>query len=109
MGCTLIAAASAIHGASRSPVVGQKRRWPSRRSVLMASRSGRFAHAALAVALAGCAFGPDFVPPAPQLPAASYTGEPVDPWLLQPPDPNWWAVFRDPILTDLERRVAAQN
>src|SRR6266404_5575988 len=70
----------------------------------------RFAYAALAVALAGCAFGPDFVPPAPQLPEGSYTGEPAtDPWLQQPPDPSWWAVFRDPILIDLERRVAAEN
>src|SRR5215475_8581233 len=75
----------------------------------MAWRIGRFAPAALAVALAGCAFGPDFVPPAPQLPSGSYTGEPADPWLQQPPDPNWWSVFRDPILTDLERRVAAEN
>jgi NodT family efflux transporter outer membrane factor (OMF) lipoprotein len=75
----------------------------------MASWIGRFAHAALAVALAGCTFGPDFVPPAPQLSAGSYTGEPVDRWVQQPPDPNWWAVFRDPILTDLERRVAAEN
>jgi NodT family efflux transporter outer membrane factor (OMF) lipoprotein len=75
----------------------------------MAWRIGRFAPAALAAALAGCAFGPDFVPPAPQLPAGSYTGEPADPWLQQPPDPNWWAVFRDPILTELERRVTAEN
>src|SRR5262249_15623371 len=104
-GCLLIVAASAICGSSRSPVVGQK---PSQRSILYASRIGQFAHAALAVALAGCTLGPDFVP-APQLPAASYTGEPIDPWLQQPPDPSWWAVFRDPILTDLERRVAAEN
>jgi NodT family efflux transporter outer membrane factor (OMF) lipoprotein len=77
----------------------------------MRSRIGRCAHAALAVALAGCTFGPDFVPPDPQLPAGSYSGEPatLDPRLQRPPDPVWWAVFRDPILTDLERRVAAEN
>jgi NodT family efflux transporter outer membrane factor (OMF) lipoprotein len=77
----------------------------------MAWRIARFAVAALMAALTGCTFGPDFVPPQPQLPAGSYEGEPaiVDPWLQQPPDPNWWAVFRDPILTDLERRVAAEN
>jgi NodT family efflux transporter outer membrane factor (OMF) lipoprotein len=109
MGWMLIAAASAIRSACRSHVVGQKRRWPSRRSILSASRIGRFAPAVLAVALAGCTFGPDFVPPAPELPAASYAAEPIDPWLQQPPDPNWWAVFRDPILTELERRVAAEN
>jgi NodT family efflux transporter outer membrane factor (OMF) lipoprotein len=62
-------------------------------------------------ALAGCTVGPDFVPPDPQLPPGSYSGEPAatDPWLQQPPDPSWWAAFRDPILTDLERRVAAEN
>jgi len=109
MGCMLIAAGSAIHGASQSPVVGQKTRWSSGPSVLMVSRIGRFAPAVLAVALGGCALGPDFIPPAPQLPAGSYMGDPVDPWLQQPPDPNWWAMFRDPILTDLERRVAAEN
>jgi outer membrane protein TolC len=44
------------------------------------------------------------------LTADSYAGEPAtDPWLQQPPDPIWWAVFRDPVLTDLERRVAAEN
>jgi NodT family efflux transporter outer membrane factor (OMF) lipoprotein len=77
----------------------------------MASRIGRFAHAALAAALAGCTFGPDFVSPDPRLSAGSYSGAPaiVDPWLQQPPDPMWWAVFRDPILTSLERRIAAEN
>jgi NodT family efflux transporter outer membrane factor (OMF) lipoprotein len=110
-GCLPIAAASAVHGGSRFPVVGRKRRRPSQRSVLTVRRIARFATAALTAALAGCMVGPDFLPPDPQLPAASYTGEPaaVDPWLQQPPDPNWWAVFRDPILTDLERRVAGEN
>ena len=77
----------------------------------MAWRIGRFVTAALTAALTNCTFGPDFLPPDPQLPAGSYTGEPgtVDPWLQHPPDPNWWAVFRDPVLTDLERRVAAEN
>jgi outer membrane protein TolC len=55
-------------------------------------------------------FGPDFIPPDSRLPADSYAGEPAtDPWLQQPPDPIWWAMFRDPVLTDLERRVAAEN
>jgi NodT family efflux transporter outer membrane factor (OMF) lipoprotein len=92
------------------PVV-QKRRRPSRRSISMASRIRRFAHAALTATLAGCTLGPDFVPPASQLPAGSYLDEPAtaDRWLQQPTEPSWWAVFRDPILTDLERRVAAEN
>jgi NodT family efflux transporter outer membrane factor (OMF) lipoprotein len=77
---------------------------------LTARRIARFASAALTAALTGCTLGPDFLPPHPPLPAASYTGEPaIAPWLQQPPDPNWWAVFHDPILTDLERRVAAEN
>jgi len=110
VGCLLIAAASAIHGSSQFPGVAQKRQRRPRPSILPASWIGRFAHSALAVALAGCTFGPDFVPPPPQLPEGSYTGEPeTGPWLQQPPDPSWWAVFRDPILTDLERRVAAEN
>jgi len=88
-GCLLIAGASAIHGSSQSSGVAQKRQRRSQRSVLMASRIARFAYAALAVALAGCAFGPDFVPPAPQLPEGSYTGEPAtDPWLQQTAGPE---------------------
>jgi NodT family efflux transporter outer membrane factor (OMF) lipoprotein len=77
----------------------------------MASPIGRFARVAVMAAVAGCTVGPDFAPPDPQLPAGSYSGEPATtgPWLQQPPDPSWWAVFRDPILTDLERRIAAEN
>jgi NodT family efflux transporter outer membrane factor (OMF) lipoprotein len=109
-GCLPIAAAAAVHGSSRSSPITQTRQRPSRRGVLTAWRVSRFATAALTAALTGCTVGPDFLPPDPQLPAASYTAEPaVAPWLQQPPDPNWWGVFRDPILTDLERRVAAEN
>jgi NodT family efflux transporter outer membrane factor (OMF) lipoprotein len=108
---SLIAAAAAIHGSSQSSRIVRRRQQPSRRSVFTAWRIARFAAAALTAALAGCTVGPDFLPPDPQLPAGSYTGVPtaVDPWLQQPPDPNWWVVFRDPILIDLERRVAAEN
>jgi NodT family efflux transporter outer membrane factor (OMF) lipoprotein len=68
------------------------------------------AYAAVTVVLAGCTVGPDFVPPNPRLPAGTHTGEPVtDPRLQQSPDPSWWAVFHDPVLTDLERRVAGEN
>ena len=79
--------------------------------ISMASRIiRRLVHAAIMVALAGCTVGPDFVPPKQQLPADSYSGEPVtDDLSLQPPAPGWWAVFGDPILIDLERRVAAEN
>ena len=33
----------------------------------------------------------------------------ADARLPPPTDPAWWAVFRDPVLTDLERRVADAN
>jgi NodT family efflux transporter outer membrane factor (OMF) lipoprotein len=60
---------------------------------------------------AGCTVGPDFVPPDSQLPAASFEGGTAGRGArpAEPADPAWWAVFRDPILTDLERRIAAEN
>jgi NodT family efflux transporter outer membrane factor (OMF) lipoprotein len=61
---------------------------------------------------AGCSVGPNFVSPNPHLPETSFTGDRgaiADARLPPPTDPEWWAVFRDPILTDLERRVAAAN
>jgi NodT family efflux transporter outer membrane factor (OMF) lipoprotein len=76
-------------------------------------RKGRI-FAALLVPLlaAGCSVGPNFVPPDPQLPETSFTGDRgavADARLPPPTDPEWWGVFRDPILTDLERRVATAN
>jgi NodT family efflux transporter outer membrane factor (OMF) lipoprotein len=71
--------------------------------------------AALIVPLlaAGCSVGPNFVPPDPQLPQTSFTGDKgvavADARLPPPTDPAWWGVFRDPILTDLARRVADAN
>jgi NodT family efflux transporter outer membrane factor (OMF) lipoprotein len=61
--------------------------------------------------LGGCTLGPNFVEPDPHLPDnATFTGQPVsDAHLPAPTDPNWWNVFRDPILTNLENRVAAAN
>jgi NodT family efflux transporter outer membrane factor (OMF) lipoprotein len=61
--------------------------------------------------LGGCTLGPNFVEPDPHLPDnATFTGQPVsDAHLPAPTDPNWWNVFRDPILTNLETRVAAAN
>ncbi|MCL2429815.1 MAG: efflux transporter outer membrane subunit [Alphaproteobacteria bacterium] len=63
--------------------------------------------ASAAAVLAGCALGPDFAPPDPKLPQAAYAED--EPWLIAPPDPEWWAGFHDPVLTSLERRVAAEN
>jgi NodT family efflux transporter outer membrane factor (OMF) lipoprotein len=63
--------------------------------------------------LAGCMVGPDFVMPDPHLPETSFNGDngvPVSDARLPPPtDPTWWAVFHDPVLTDLERHVAEAN
>jgi outer membrane protein TolC len=63
--------------------------------------------------VAGCMVGPDFAPPDPQLPETSFNGDAgvavSDARLPPPTDPTWWAVFRDPILTDLEHRVADAN
>jgi NodT family efflux transporter outer membrane factor (OMF) lipoprotein len=71
--------------------------------------------AALAAPLlaSGCTVGPNFVPPDPQLPQTSFMDDKAvvaaDARLPRPTDPAWWAVFRDPILTDLARRVADAN
>jgi NodT family efflux transporter outer membrane factor (OMF) lipoprotein len=62
---------------------------------------------------AGCVVGPDFVPPNPHLPEVSFSGDPArvvpDAKLPTPTDPTWWRVFRDPVLTNLEQRVATAN
>jgi NodT family efflux transporter outer membrane factor (OMF) lipoprotein len=72
-----------------------------------------FAAAGLAAAIAGCTVGPNFVEPNPHLPEVSFFGDkgkPVETALLpQPTDPTWWKVFRDPVLTGLEQRVADAN
>ena len=62
---------------------------------------------------AGCTVGPDFAPPDPQLPQTSFADDKgvavADARLPPPTDPAWWAAFRDPVLTDLARRVADAN
>jgi NodT family efflux transporter outer membrane factor (OMF) lipoprotein len=62
---------------------------------------------------AGCTVGPDFAPPNPHLPEVSFSGDPAravpDARLPPPTDPTWWRVFRDPVLTNLEQRVATAN
>ncbi len=61
--------------------------------------------------LGGCSVGPDFVEPNPHLPDnTTFTGQAVsDARLPAPTDPNWWNVFGDPVLTNLESQVAAAN
>jgi NodT family efflux transporter outer membrane factor (OMF) lipoprotein len=75
-------------------------------------RTPRYLLSALAaLMLGGCALGPNFVEPASVLPdSATFDGKVVSDAHLPPPtDPNWWNVFRDPVLTRLESRVAEAN
>lgn len=72
-----------------------------------------FSSALLAVALAGCTVGPDFVRPEPSVPA-NFSGAAPSP---ETPAPvvddedlaRWWLVFGDPALSDLEDRAATVN
>ena len=73
----------------------------------------------VATALAGCAMGPEYVSPLPPIvESKSYldNGTKVKAPLKvlagttsDEPEAEWWRVFRDPILTKLEARVAEQN
>ena len=68
-----------------------------------------------AVVLSGCTMGPDFKRPDWASPASWLTGpkEALKPArsiaVAEPVDADWWKLFGDPILTGLERRVAAEN
>ncbi len=63
--------------------------------------------------LGGCALGPNFEKPSPWSPASWFRSEPPSKLaslpVAEPVDPNWWRVFKDPVLTGLMRRVAASN
>ncbi len=67
--------------------------------------------AALATALAGCVVGPDYHRPPALVPAAYKEAKGWQPAL--PADAMkrgaWWAIYRDPVLDRLERRVAISN
>jgi len=66
---------------------------------------------ATAAMLAGCTVGPDFVQPDSHLPDhKTFAGRTFsDAHLPKPTDPTWWKVFGDPVLTNLESRVAEAN
>src|SRR5580704_10609758 len=63
--------------------------------------------------VAGCTVGPNFVQPDSHLPEKSFFGDNGQPAAAMrapaPTDPLWWKVFRDPVLTSLEQRVADAN
>jgi NodT family efflux transporter outer membrane factor (OMF) lipoprotein len=63
--------------------------------------------AAALAGLAGCNAGPDFAPPDPALPRDAFSGGAAR--NVPPPSPTWWKAFRDPVLTELEDRVASAN
>jgi len=67
--------------------------------------------AAMLVMLSGCTLGPDFTEPNAHLPDnTTFNGQPVsDAHLPAPTDPNWWRIFGDPVLTNLESRIADAN
>jgi NodT family efflux transporter outer membrane factor (OMF) lipoprotein len=66
-------------------------------------------------ALTGCTVGPDFKRPDWISPESWFGGRkeavqrPVSIPVEEPIDADWWALFHDPVLTGLERRVAAEN
>ena len=72
----------------------------------------------IGVALAGCTVGPDYQRPSLWSPASWFQGSPAPDQsatratsvpVAEPVDPEWWAVFGDPVLTGLMRRAAASN
>ncbi|MGH6817892.1 MAG: efflux transporter outer membrane subunit [Methylovirgula sp.] len=66
----------------------------------------------LALLLAGCAVGPNFSPPVSGLPQQWFfsKAQKLEPTpSVVPPDPDWWALFKDRELIALERRVALAN
>ncbi len=68
-----------------------------------------------AASLPGCTLGPDFKKPEWASPSSWFAGpkEVVTPPpsipVAEPVDCDWWMLFHDPMLTDLERRVASEN
>ncbi len=59
--------------------------------------------------LSGCSVGPDFTPPQNGLPSKPFAAPGASGAMTEPPNPDWWAIFRDPVLTGLEQQVAAAN
>lgn len=68
--------------------------------------------ATLTMLVAGCAVGPDYQRPSAAVPA-SYKEAPEGWKVAQPADRtdrgNWWSIYNDPQLDDLENRLNASN
>ncbi|MHB8885781.1 MAG: efflux transporter outer membrane subunit [Methylovirgula sp.] len=95
-----------------------RRACPAAGALCHALRFGPLLSSLLGVLLAGCAVGPNFVPPDPGLPQTSFLAastrestqkDAARSTLLAPPNPDWWSIFHDPRLTSLEQRVAESN
>jgi NodT family efflux transporter outer membrane factor (OMF) lipoprotein len=82
---------------------------PTRRTLALA------ALLASASTLAGCTMGPDFERPSWASPTSWFAGpkeevkRPPSLPVAEPINADWWTLFGDPVLTGLEKRVAAQN
>lgn len=62
---------------------------------------------ALALALSGCAIGPDYLRPASALPTAYSEANPIQQNAAV--DARWWSLFADPILNDLVDQALQSN
>jgi len=74
------------------------------------------ASAMMISSLSGCAMGPDFTAPKIFAPSSWFAGKkqpvaaPVPSQAVEtPPNPQWWEILHDPVLTGLEERLAATN
>ncbi|HEX8916156.1 MAG TPA: hypothetical protein VF796_27655, partial [Humisphaera sp.] len=63
------------------------------------------AAAGLCAAAASCTVGPDFARPELALPAG-YKSPTTAPLTTQPVRPDWWTLFNDPVLNDLQEQAA---
>jgi NodT family efflux transporter outer membrane factor (OMF) lipoprotein len=73
-------------------------------------RSLRGVAATLGLALlSGCSLGPDFAPPETGLPSKPFAAPGAAGPMAEAPNPDWWAIFRDPVLTSLEQQVGSAN
>jgi NodT family efflux transporter outer membrane factor (OMF) lipoprotein len=81
------------------------------RAVPRANRLALLMGVSLASLLAGCAVGPDYVPPATQLQPFQHTPTVQSDGAQRtaPPLDTWWTGFDDPMLVTIVNRALAQN